>query len=124
MMAADSLYKEIEVFAITHSKAEAAKRPPPDPIEAPPAPRMPDVTRLSASIMSSKDKLFFIEHKILGSDQSEWALVRIDLQLSIIVLPLRVCRMDVFLCNFISAILQTRNTTPKPALFVELSTQV
>ena len=79
MMAADSLYKEIEVFAITHSKAEAAKRPPPPPIEAPPAPRVPDVTRLTASIVSSKDKLFFIAHKISGSDQSEWALVRIGL---------------------------------------------
>ena len=87
MMADDSLCKEIEVFAMTHSQAEAAKRPPPPPVEAPAAPRVPDVPRLTASIMSSTDKLFFIAHKIPGSDQSEWALVRIDLQLSISAHP-------------------------------------
>ena len=65
MMADDSLCKEIEVFAVTRFQAEAAKRPPPPPIEAHPAPRVPDVTRLTASIMSSTDKLFFIAHEII-----------------------------------------------------------
>ena len=83
MLADDSLCQEIEVFAVTCSQAEAAKRPPPPPVEAPPTPRVPDISRLTASIMSSNDKLFFIAHKIPGSDQSEWALLKIDLQLSI-----------------------------------------
>ena len=74
-MADGSLCKEIEVFAVTHSQAGAAKRPRPPLIEAPPTPRVPYVASLTASIMSSTDKLFFIAHKITGSDQSEWVLV-------------------------------------------------
>ena len=48
MMADDYLCKDIEVFAITRSQPEAAKRPPPPPVEAPAAPRVPYVSRLTA----------------------------------------------------------------------------
>ena len=99
MLADDSLCRGIEVFAVTRSQSEAAKRPPPPPIEAPPTLRMLDISRLTASIMSSKDKLFFVTHRIPGSDQSEWALVRIDLQLSINFQP--ACLQDgCFLAQF------------------------
>ena len=71
MLADDSLCQEIEVFAVTRSQTEASKRPPPPPVEAHPTPRVPDISRLIASIMSSNNKLFFVAHKIPGSDQSE-----------------------------------------------------
>ena len=68
---------------MTRSQSSALKRIPPPPTEAPPASRVPDIGPLTANILASRDKLFFVAHSILGSDASEWALVRIDLQLSI-----------------------------------------
>ena len=79
----NSLCQEIEAFAVTRSQAAAAKRPPPPPVEAPPLSRVPAIGPLTASILSSTDTLFFIAHKIPGSDVSEWAVVRIDIPLSI-----------------------------------------
>ena len=79
----DSLCEEIEVFAVTRSQHQAAKRAPPPPLEAPPSSRVPDLGPLTASILASTDKLFFIAHKIPGSNISEWALVRINLHLSV-----------------------------------------
>ena len=79
----NSLCQEIEVFAVTRSQAAAAKRPPPPPVQAPPPSRVPEIGPLTASILTSTDKLFFISHRIPGSDVSEWALVRINLPLSV-----------------------------------------
>ena len=53
------------------------------PTQAPPAPRVPEVGPLTASIVASTDKLFFIAHRVPGADMTEWALVRVDLQRSI-----------------------------------------
>ena len=82
-----SLCEEIEVFAVTRFQAAAAKRPPPPTVEAPPPSRAPAVGPLTASILSSTDKLFSVAHKIPGSDVSEWAFVRIDIPLSISAHP-------------------------------------
>ena len=85
----ESLCQEIAVFAVTRSQAAAAKRPPPPPVEAPPPSRVPSIGPLPASILNSTDKLFFVAHRIPGSDVSEWALVRIDIPLSISDHPAR-----------------------------------
>ena len=79
----ESLCTVIEIFALTRSQTASAKRIPPPPREAPPASTVPAIGPLTANILASRDKLFFIAHAIPGSDASEWALVRIDLQLSI-----------------------------------------
>lgn len=82
-----SLCQAIEIFATTRSQsasqAKAAKRGPPAPIEALKAPRVPEIEPLTASILSSRDKLFFIANRTPGSDVLEWTLVRIDLHLSV-----------------------------------------
>ena len=83
LLADDSLCQMVEIFAVTRSQSTANKRGPPPPVQAPPAPKVPLIGPLVANILASKDKLFFISHKIPGSEISEWALVRIDLQLSV-----------------------------------------
>lgn len=80
MILADrSLCDSIEIFA-------AAPIPHP-PTPAPPSPRIPMIGPLTASILSSVDKLFFISHCIPGSTTTEWALVRVDLQRSVCAHP-------------------------------------
>ena len=49
------------------------------PKPAPPAPVVPDIGTLSASLISSDDKLFFISHAPPGSSNREWSLVRVAL---------------------------------------------
>ena len=51
----------------------------PAPKPAPPAPVVPDIGTLSASLISSDDKLFFISHAPPGSSNREWSLVRVAL---------------------------------------------
>ena len=67
-----SLCADIEVFT-------AAPTPLP-PAQAPPTPLVPEVGPLTASILASVDKLFFVSHCVPGSDTTEWALVRVDFQ--------------------------------------------
>ena len=95
----NSLCEEIEIFAVTRSQSAAPKRSPPPPIEAPAPSRVPDIGPLTASILSSKDKLFFVAHKIPGSNQSEWVLVRVDLNLSVKAHPAAL-QDGRFLCQF------------------------
>ena len=75
VLADHSLCADIEIFS-------AAAVPPP-PILAPVAPRVPGIGPLTASILASVDKLFFVSYRVPGSAMTEWALVRVDLQRSI-----------------------------------------
>ena len=58
-------------------------RPPPSPTPTPATPIVPDIIDLTANLFASTDKLFFIAHKIPGSDITEWHLVQVDLTLSL-----------------------------------------
>ena len=71
VLADESLCEVVEVFATTRAQSAASKRGPPPPVEAPLAARVPDIGPLTASILSSRDKLFFIAHRIPGSTVSE-----------------------------------------------------
>ena len=72
MVTADhSLCADIEVFT--------AAPPPLPPAQAPPTPLVPAVGPLTATILSSVDKLFFVSHYVPGFDTAEWALVCVDL---------------------------------------------
>ena len=71
----DSLCAEIELFA-----AAPTTRP---PTQAPIAPSVPDIGPLTAIILISDDKLFFISHHVPGSAITEWALTRVDLKRSV-----------------------------------------
>ena len=106
----NSLCQEIKVFAVTRSQAAAAKGPPPPPVKAPPPFRVPEIGPLTASILTSTDKLFFIAHKIPGSDVSEWALVRINLPLSVQAHPAAL-QDGRFLAQFYTCLLYT---SPSP----------
>ena len=75
VMADDSLISDIEIFSATPA--------PIPPTPAPASPSVPDLGPLTANIMASDDKLFFISHRIPGSTVSEWALVRVDVQNSL-----------------------------------------
>ena len=79
MLANEPLCADIEVFATTRSQSAAAKRKPLPPIDPPDAPKVPEIGPLTASILQSDDKLFFVSHRIPGSSSAEWALVRVDL---------------------------------------------
>ena len=59
MFSDESLYVDIEVFA-------AAPNPSPS-TQAPIAPSVPEIGPITASILASDDKLFFISHHIPGS---------------------------------------------------------
>ena len=65
VLADESLCVETEVFAVTRSQTAASKRAaeseraPPPPEQAPPAPRIPGIGPLTASILQSRDRLFF-----------------------------------------------------------------
>ena len=75
MFSDESLYVDIEVFA-------AAPTPCP-PTQCPIDPSVPDIGPLTASILASDDKLFFISHRVPGSAMKEWELAWVDLQLSV-----------------------------------------
>ena len=83
ILADESLCTIVEIFAMTCSQSAASKRSPPPPTKAQPASRLPDIGILTANILASRDTLFFVTHIIPGSDVSERALVRIDLQVPI-----------------------------------------
>ena len=89
MLQDESLCVETEVFAVTRSQSTAppsAPLPQPSPsppTEAPPSPRVPEIGPLTANILRSSDRLFFIAHRVPGSSTSEWYLVRVDLEGSI-----------------------------------------
>jgi hypothetical protein len=70
-----SLCADIEVFTSVPT--------PLPPAQAPPTPSVPEIGPLTASILASVDKLFFVSHCVPGSDTTEWALVRVDLQRSV-----------------------------------------
>ena len=80
----EALCVETEVFAVTRSQAAKSPSAPslkPDPlppIEAPPSPCVPEIGPLTANILRSSDRLFFIAHRVPGSAMSEWYLVRVD----------------------------------------------
>ena len=112
IFADDSLCHSVEVFAQTRSQTQHLRRGPPNeasptpavqnpiaPVTAPPAPRVPTIGPLTANILASRDKLFFVSHSIPGSGVREWALVRIDLQLSIKAHPTAL-QDGVFLAQF------------------------
>ena len=71
----DSICVDIEVFA-------TAPTPCP-PTQAPISPSVPEIGPLTASILASDDKLFFISHRVPGSAMKEWELAWVDLQLSV-----------------------------------------
>ena len=75
VFADDSLCVDIECFA-------AAPTPRP-PTQSPIDPSVPEIGPLTASILVSDDKLFFISHLFPGSAMMEWALARVDLQQSV-----------------------------------------
>ena len=52
------------------------------PNQASIAPSVPEIGPLTASILASDDKLFFVSHHVPGSAMTECALARVDLQLS------------------------------------------
>ena len=72
VLADESLCVETEVFAVTRSQTAASKRAaeseraPPPPEQAPPAPRIPEIGPLTASIMQSRDRLFLYPIAYLG----------------------------------------------------------
>jgi hypothetical protein len=70
-----SLCIAVEAFAVVPK--------PPPPVVQPSPPPVPAIADLTASILASSDKLFFIAHRIPGSTVSEWCLVRVALQDSI-----------------------------------------
>ena len=71
----DLLCVDIEVFA-----ASPTTRP---STQAPIAPSVPDIGPITASILASDDKLFFISHCVPGFYMTEWALARVDLKRSV-----------------------------------------
>ena len=68
----DALCTDLEIFAATTAPAPPAVAPEP--------PSVPSLASLTASILASSDKLFFISHRVPGSLVSEWCLVRVALQ--------------------------------------------
>ena len=68
MLQDEAIYNDTENFAVTRSRAakspglgrtkELAPNPTP-PIQAPPAPRVPEIGPLTANILRSSDRLFF-----------------------------------------------------------------
>ena len=79
LYANESLCIELDVFA----SMPTTIRPPPSPTPTPATPIVPDIIDLTANLFASTDKLFFIAHKIPGSDITEWHLVQVDLPLSL-----------------------------------------
>ena len=75
MFVDDSLCVYIEVFA-----AARTTRP---PTQAPIIPSVPEIGPLTASILSSDDKLFFISHRVPVSAMTEWTLACVYLQQSV-----------------------------------------
>lgn len=75
VLKSDDLCEEFEVF--TGMLPMEPPAPPPTPSDPPP---VPDLGQLSSSIVTSKDKLFFIAHKLPGSGVSEWNLVSVALE--------------------------------------------
>ena len=70
-----SLCIPVEVFTLAPA--------PSPPVEAPLPPSVPAIAQLAASILKSKDKLFFIAHSIPGSTVAEWTLARVALSDSV-----------------------------------------
>ena len=75
VFADDSLCVDNGVFYATPT--------PPPPTQATISPCVPKIGPLTASILASDDKMFFISHRIPGSAMTEWALARVSLQRSV-----------------------------------------
>ena len=74
VLRSDDLCEEFEIYVGTIAPA-----PPPPPAPVDPM-RVPDIGALSTAILTSDDKLFFIAHRIPGSNVAEWNLVGVALQ--------------------------------------------
>jgi len=68
-----SLCIDVEAFS-------AQSLAPPPPQETPSDPPVPTISELTSKLIASKDKLYFIAHRIPGSTVSEWCLVQINLR--------------------------------------------
>ena len=80
LSADESLCTEFDIFA-TNITAEPVSPPITEPTAAPPAPVLPTLGDLTAKLLASDDKLFFISHMISGSSVSN--LVQADLQVTL-----------------------------------------
>ena len=63
-----------------HIKVFTTAPTPCPPTQAPISPGVPEIGPLTASILASDDKLFFVSHRFPGSTMTEWALARVDLK--------------------------------------------
>ena len=70
------LYTPIEVYEASIIQPGPQRDPLPMPLAVP---ATPSLAELSASIVASRHRLFFISHRLPGSITSEWSLVRVAL---------------------------------------------
>ena len=78
--AAEHLEDDLETVPVMYHGPNPA---PPEPF----LPTVPTIATLASQITSSKDRLFFIAHSLLGTDNAEWRLVRVMYQDSVALRP-------------------------------------
>ena len=80
----DTLTQDVEIFTSNPSVI------PSEPVcAAPPVtkPTLPLITDLTSNLITSRDRLFFIAHRVPGTNVSEWSLVRVALEDSLALNP-------------------------------------